>query len=119
MNEAGHNDTEQGNFIVLNYTASSLYSVIAKGTYNATNAGGVKWMPQDPFFKAGFNINAKSLSDQLSIRIGWIGCSAAACVMPNSFIGFGIGTQGNKWYSGNIGTHGGKRMKTTGYILVQ
>ena len=130
MNKAGNNDTEQGSSIVLNYTASSLYSVIAGGTYNATNAGRVKWMSlvnddenntsvKDPCSKEGFNINAKSSSQQLNIRIGWVGYNDSACETPNSFIGFGIGTKGDKWYSGNIGSHRGKSMNTTGYILVQ
>ena len=32
------------NWILLNHTATSLYSVIADGNYRETNAGGAEWM---------------------------------------------------------------------------
>ncbi|XP_028393895.1 uncharacterized protein LOC114518154 [Dendronephthya gigantea] len=111
------------NFIVLNYTASSLYSVIAGGNHSATNAGRAEWMSllnnhenntsEVNNDKEGFNI--KVAGQPLKIRIGWVGCNAAACMTPNPYIGFGVENQ----KGGNIASSHGENIIIAGFIFVQ
>ncbi|CAB4004703.1 Hypothetical predicted protein [Paramuricea clavata] len=111
------------NWILLNHTASSLYSVIADGNYAATNAGRAKWMSlmdgsslQPNCNKEGFNIKHQ----KLDMRIGFAANNEDNCASCDSFIGFGINRH-NKWkiYSGTIKSLANITLKAFGYILVR
>ena len=114
------------NFIVLNYTASSLYSVIADGAYRATNASRAKWLSlvvnpslQPHCNMEGFNVHFSTT--QLFLRIGLIGNNEVNCKTPDSLLGFGFKVGNNKWSSGTFNALMKPRVniKTFGYILVQ
>ena len=120
------------NWILLNHTASSLYSVIANGNDTETNAGREEWLSlikgaslQQKCNKEGFNLQPSS---GMKLRIGFAGNNEDDCKTCDSFIGFGIyKRRGNisnewKWSSGNINHQPWKNrllLKSFGYILVQ
>ena len=113
-------------FIVINMTASSLYSLIADGQYRRTSLGRDTWMSligsnaslQLNCKKEGFNaecINSKA-------RIGILGNDQMDCNSCNSRLGFGSGGNfDNKNTCGNLDNNQKKRLsiKAMGYILVQ
>ena len=110
------------NWLLLNYTASSLYSVIADGNYHATNVGRGDWVSLiegsviDPFCaKEGFNLQLHTVKS----RIGFAGNNENACTSHDSVIGFGI-TQRNhntQVFSGNIKF--ASYLEAFGYIFVK
>ena len=120
---------QQIEFIVINMTASSLYSLIADGKYRGTSLGRDKWLSligsnaslQLNCKKEGFN--AKCTKGGYSkARIGILGNDQTNCYRCNSRLGFGSGgNYDGKNTCGNLDNHGGKRLsiKTMGYILVQ
>ena len=88
------------NFISFPYQASSLYDIIADGSYRPTNIGRSKWLTliqgsglqSNPCRREGFNIYAPNpwTSDTNRIRIGAVGNEGNdQCNSPDSFIGFG------------------------------
>ncbi len=82
------------NWILLNHTASSLYSVIADGNYIETNAGRAEWVSlikgaslQPKCNKEGFNLQP---NPGMKLRIGFAGNNENNCNTSDSLIGFGI-----------------------------
>ena len=123
------------NFIAINRTASSLYSLIADGKYRPTSLGRDKWkslLPSNASLQSncnreGFNALCTGSGDlQPRARIGILANEQYHCDSCDSRIGFGTG--GKPDYSnscGNVAVHrwgadnGDKNIKTMGYILVQ
>ena len=119
------------NWILVNHAATSLYSVIADGSYHATSVGKDEWESlihgssvQPHYNKEGFNV--KFSHDNLKLRIGVAGENYRQyCERCDSVIGFGIAMSDWKWSSGNIrrykseGVLGVKILTTFGYIFVQ
>ena len=118
-------------FIVINMTASSLYSLIADGQYRRTSLGRDTWKSligsdaslQKNCNKEGFNA-ASSEKEKSKARIGIISNNGDNCNSCNSRIGFGTGGDPDKANScGNEANdspdNGLKHIKAMGYILVQ
>ena len=125
---------QQLKFIVIEKTASSLYSLIADGNYRATSLGRNTWKTligseaslQLLCNREGFNVEANSIeANRARTRIGILGNDGTNdCISCDSRIGFGGG--GNHDDSntcGNVALYGGdngdKYIKAMGYILVQ
>ena len=120
------------NFILINKTADSLFSLIADGQYRSTSLGRDTWKTligpeaslQPNCNKEGFNAVC-SCNKCSKVRIGILGNDQIGCdVCPDSRLGFGTGehpvdsnTCGNAATSN--GDNGAKNIKTMGYILVQ
>ena len=110
------------NWILVNYTATSLYSVIAgDGNCSETNVGRAKWMSlindaklQNKCNKEGFNVQCSRPGSRS--RIGILGNNEDDCKSCDSVIGFGIKTYHRKGSSGNI--YERNMFKTFGYIFV-
>ena len=122
---------QQINFIVINKTANSLYSLIADGQYRATSLGRNTWKKligsqaslQLNCNKEGFNA-VSSLDFQAKARIGIINNQENDCDSCDSRIGFGTGGNDDDDNTcGNEATYepdnGVKHIKAMGYILVQ
>ena len=122
---------QQIRFIVINKQANSLYSLIADGQYRKTSLGRDTWKSligtdaslQGNCNKEGFNAvgDDKRYS---KARIGFLGNNENNCASCDSRIGFGTGgCPDNSSSCGNEAKYspdnGEKRIKTTGYILVQ
>ena len=119
------------NWVLVDHTATSLYSVIADGNYHATNVGRAEWMSlisnvrlQENCNVEGFNVQCSTSGLQkLITRIGILGNNEDNCDSCDSVLGFGIkminwmGTKW-KWSSGNL-QNAEKEQKTFGYIFVQ
>ena len=116
------------NWILVNYTATSLFSVIADGNYRETDASRAEWMSlinsaslQDFCNKEGFNVQCSSTWPKS--RIGILGNGVNNCGWCDSVIGLGVEMMGWKWSSGNIDytpSHTrDEKLKTFGYIFVQ
>ena len=112
---------QQINFIVINKSASSLYSLIADGQYRATSLGRNTWKfllgsrasLQPNCNKEGFNVNEGDRA-----RIGILGNNENDCNSCDSRIGFGTGgypDDSNTCGNENGSTH----IKAIGYIFVQ
>jgi hypothetical protein len=120
------------NFISISYQASSLYDVIADGSYHGTSIGRSKWLSlvrgsglQSHCNREGFNL--------LNIaRIGIIGNQENDCNTPDSYLGLGglakykrlycgmpktSNTCGNSAYCSPPG--GNKEIPAMGYIFVR
>ena len=122
---------QQIKFIVINRTASSLYSLIADGQYRNTSLGRDTWKSligsnaslEIKCNKEGFN----TLCDwkkRSKARIGIVGNKGNNCNSCYSRIGFGTGgkpddsiTCGNQ--ASSNGDNGAKNIKAMGYIMVQ
>ena len=132
----GMKNGEQINFIVINKTATSLYSLIADGKFRPTSLGRNKWKMllgvnaslQRNCNKEGFNpaCTGWSASNNARARIGILGNEQNDCVTCDSRIGFGTGghpdlsnTCGNVAGSGWEADNGYKFIKTIGYVFVQ
>ncbi|XP_067025891.1 uncharacterized skeletal organic matrix protein 5-like [Acropora muricata] len=123
--------SQQLNFVVLNMTANSLFSLIADGRYRPTSLGRNTWKSligaraslarycnREGFnARSGRNWNAR-------VRIGVLGNQERNCILCNSRIGFGTG--GLPDHTNSCGNdaqasadNGWKRIETMGYILVQ
>ena len=116
------------NWILVHYTATSLYSVITGENSHDTNAGRGEWLSlingtklQPHCNKEGFNVNVSNNNTKL--RIGITGNNEKDCDSCDSLIGFGIETTTYgtvKWSSGNIYLYPDiSLIKTFGYIFVQ
>ena len=115
-------DNDETNWILVNYAATSLFSVIANGNYHRTNAGRAKWVSlirqaslQSKCNKEGFNV--KCSEDRRKSRIGMISSKKDNCKSCGSVIGFGIRIKHWSLSSGNINNL--IKWKTFGYIFVQ
>ena len=119
-------------FILINKQASSLYSLIADGTYRATSLGRGKWKSllgyqaslQLKCGQEGFNTFHIRSSNKA--RIGILGNQEDDCATPDSRIGFGTagypdhgGTCGNAADDRYSPDNGGKIIRAMGYIFVQ
>ncbi|XP_029185748.2 uncharacterized skeletal organic matrix protein 5-like [Acropora millepora] len=122
---------QQLNFVVLNMTANSLFSLIADGLYRATSLGRNTWKSligaqaslQRNCNREGFNVRSGYRRNSKA-RIGIIGNQENNCMSCDSRIGFGTGgIPDNSNSCGNhaiqSGDNGRKRIETMGYILVQ
>ena len=121
---------QQINFIAINKTANSLYSLIADGQYRNTSLGLDTWKKligsnaslQTNCTKEGFN----AASTVSKARIGILGNEQVHCDNPDSRIGFGTGgypndgnTCGNEADGYYLPDNGEKHIQAMGYILVQ
>ena len=121
---------QQINFIVINETADSLYSLIADGQYRNISLGRDTWKTliglnaslQTNCTKEGFN----AWSILSKARIGILGNEQVDCYSPDSRIGFGTGgdprdsnTCGNEADGRFLPDNGGRHIEAMGYILVQ
>jgi hypothetical protein len=119
-------------WMVLDYEASSRYSVIADGQYRSTTAGRPAWKSLIVGSPLQSNCNEEGFSiayDQHKVRIGYYADNQDMCREADSCIGFGIAynscyettshiTCGNiAQCSGNDNGH--KLTAAFGYILVQ
>ena len=122
---------EQDNFIAINKSASSLYSLIADGKYRATSLGRNTWKKligsraslQPNCNKEGFNAVGENHSHSKA-RIGYIANQENDCRTCDSRIGFGTGGYHDDSNTcGNQATHnpdnGNRHIRAMGYILVQ
>ena len=123
---------EQNNFIPINKSASSLYSLIADGTYRATSLGRDTWKKliasqaslQLNCNKEGLNVRSARY-DRSKARIGIISNNENDCRSADSRIGFGTGgSPSNELTCGNRARfadddNGDKFITAMGYILVQ
>ena len=127
----GMNVSNQINFIVINKSANSLYSLIADGQYRNTSLGRDKWksvVGPDASLQLTCNkegINAEcTMTTRAKARIGILGNEDGDCDSCNSRIGFGTGGDHDDSNTcGNDAKHGGdngdQHIKAIGYILVQ
>ena len=107
------------NFIAINKTSNSLYSLIADGQYHATSLGRDKWKTligsraslQMNCNKEGFNAYASNVA---KARIGILGNNENNCLTCDSFIGFGTGGR-----ISNNGACGDRHTKVMGYVLIK
>ena len=124
---------DETKWMMLDYEASSLYSVIADGNYRRTTAGRAAWKSliagsslQPYCNEEGFGI---FYQNEIKIRLGYLANNQDRCPHSESCIGFGIfykacyNTQPNI-ACGNIAKcgsndNGEKLTPAFGYILVQ
>ena len=111
------------NWILVDYTATSLYSVIADGNYRKTDVGRAGWKSlingarlQRNCNKEGFNVRCES--DRKS-RIGILASNKNYCGSCNTVIGFGIRMKDWRRSCGNIHSRQGDVKLTFGRIFVQ
>ncbi len=120
-------------WMMFDYNASSLYSVIADGHYRSTTAGRIAWKSlvagsslQPRCNKEGFSITYY----EIEVRIGYLANNQDRCTQADSCIGFGIAYHRachqitSNITCGNIAQCGGndnghKLIAAFGYILVQ
>ena len=120
-------------FIVINKTASSLYSIIVGGNYQATKLGRDMWKSligsqaslQHNCSREGFNVKSE-LDHHAKARIGILGNNKNDCKWTDSRIGFGGGGEpnhnnacGNEAVAKHEADNGDKSIKTMRLILVQ
>ena len=125
-------DQQQPNFMVINRTAESLYSLIADGKYRQTSLGRDTWQNlagsnaalQPKCNKEGFN--ARSDQERMSkARIGILGNDQNNCRSCDSRIGFGTGGEyDDKNTCGNEASfmensHDNRHKKALCYVLLQ
>ena len=114
------------NWILVNYTATSLYSVLADGSYHETYLGREVWKSlisdarlQPNCIKEGFNAQCRGKGRKS--RIGILTSDNNNCSGCKTVIGFGIRIGDLEWSSGywhKSGTSENKKF-TFGYIFVQ
>ena len=121
------------NWIVVNYTAVSMYNVIADGNHRETNVTRAEWMSlingdslKLNCVTEGFNVNVNYGHRNRMLRIGIAKHDDKHNVKCNSgiaIIGFGIEASTRlhaiKWSSGYIDTMSKKKLITFGYIFVR
>ncbi|CAB4000290.1 Hypothetical predicted protein, partial [Paramuricea clavata] len=92
-------------WIVIDHQASSLFDVIAKGKFTATNITKSKWKSlihgsslQENCNTQGFNIRGGRHNRRMYVRIGLVANGENDCNSCNSCIGFGVSITGcNGW----------------------
>jgi len=124
---------EAANFITLDKSANSLYSLIEDGQYRATSVGRETWKSllgsqgslQRNCEKEGFNAVCKDAPNNSKARIGIIADNEADdCDSCDSRIGFGTGGHPNNANTCGVEAqtyvdNGHKHIKAMGYILIQ
>ena len=121
---------QQDRFIVINKTASSLYSLLADGQHRNTSLGRNKWKMligsqaslQANCGREGFNVVCKRSDGWPKARIGILGNNEKDCKTCDSRIGFGTTTKVDDINTcGNEASkkYGNTYIKAIGYILVQ
>ena len=121
---------QQNRFIVIDKTASSLYSLIADGKHLPTSVGRATWktlIGSQAYLQAncnreGFNVISDRHMNWNKARIGILGNNEDNCDTNDSRIGFG--TAGKKNDDNTCGNeaskyYGDTHIKAMGYILVQ
>ena len=119
------------NFIVMNQTADSLYSLIADGQHRNTSLGRDTWKAllgnqgslQSNCNREGFNAESDN-SYHSKARIGILGNNENECLSCDSRIGFGTGELPDDTNTCGVETryesdNGDRHIKTIGYILIQ
>ena len=129
------------NFISIPYRASSMFNIIADGSYRRTYIGRAKWLSlvtnsglQRNCNREGFNVRRSDLnrySNTFSTRIGIIGNQQNECISPDSYIGFGGITSSKRVHcsmpratntcgnSAHCRSGGSKELHAMGYIFVR
>lgn len=118
-------------WIKLDYEATSLYSVLAKGLSQQNSLSRAGWKSlidgsslQKYCNESGFNMNKNSIK----MRIGLFGNNEDECETPDSWIGFGAESQAcrktSKITCGNCAEcnwpdNKQKKIEAFGYVLVQ
>jgi hypothetical protein len=119
-------------WMMLDYEASSLYSLIADGQYRKSTAGRPAWKSLIAGSSLQSNCNEEGFgifySKRITIRLGYMANNGENCHKSDSCIGFGIFfdtckqtpqiTCGNIALCGN-NDNGNKLTAAFGYILVQ
>ena len=117
---------QQINFIDIEKTASSLYSLISEGNYHTTSLGRNTWKSLiGGEASLQLNCNREGFNVLNRVRIGIVSNNEVnECDTSDSRIGFGArghlddsNTCGNEALYG--GDNGDKHIKAMGYILVQ
>ena len=110
-------------WMTFDYTASSLYSVIADGQFRATTAGRAAWKSLIMSSSLQHNCNREGFNVLLRMKIGLFANQENHCGSCDSWLGFGteIGgkTCGNYAHSEWSPDNGAKDLVAFGYILVQ
>jgi len=122
---------ETTNFITLDQSADSLYSLIADGQFRPISVGRDTWKSllgsqgslQNNCNREGFNVKCDT-QNYSKTRIGIIGNNEDSCHSCDSRIGFGSGGQHDDTNTCGIvaiaaADNGDKRIKVMGYILIQ
>ena len=126
------------NFILIPYSANSLYDIIADGKHRNTSVSRDAWKSlyidsslQRNCGKQGFNVAPKGNSFA-GVRLGIIGNGEDNCDSADSFLGFGaieasrrgfchirnkVNSCGNSAYCGS--DNGDKEVQAMGYIFVR
>ena len=122
---------ETTNFITLDQSADSLYSLIADGQFRPISVGRDTWKSllgsqgslQNNCNREGFNVKCDSQTYSKT-RIGIVGNNEDNCHSCDSRIGFGSGGWHDNTNTCGIealaaADNGDKRIKVMGYILIQ
>ncbi|XP_028396188.1 uncharacterized protein LOC114520163 [Dendronephthya gigantea] len=105
-----------------NYTANSLYSAIADGTFRATTAGRAAWKSLVTDSSLQRNCNREGFNVFSRMRIGLFANQENDCHSCDSWIGFGTLISGKtcaNYAFNHSPDNGNKDLVTFGYILVQ
>ncbi|XP_028414181.1 uncharacterized skeletal organic matrix protein 5-like [Dendronephthya gigantea] len=104
-----------------NYTATSLYSVIADGQFRATTAGRAAWKSLIADSSLQKNCDREGFNNEYRhsrMRIGLVANNEEDCNSCDSWLGYGAGRT-----CGNVARHqpdnGDKNLAAFGYILAQ
>ena len=107
-------------WMTFNYTASSLYSVIADGQFRTTSAGREAWKSLIAESSLQRNCNKEGLNVFSKMRIGIFANQEDDCRTCDSWLGYGTQVTGK--VCGNVAKiepdNGNKNLATFGYILV-
>ena len=125
-----HNGTRE--WMNLDFTANSLYSVIADGMFQATTAGRAAWKSiiadsslQHNCNKEGFNV---PINGRSTIRLGIVANNQNDCNSCDSWLGLGATYDSTQVMHQDVcgnraicckADNGNKNIKTFGYIFVQ
>ncbi len=112
-------------WIVIDHQASSLYNVIAPGTFQDTNIGKEAWKSlydgsrfQENCNKEGFNIESINPNtgekSYMKVRIGFVANNQEHCESCDTCVGFGTAARGC-W---NYNDDGTVRNTTCGYVAI-
>ena len=122
----GMTENDVTNWIRVNYIATTLYSVIADGSYHEINLGREAWKSlindtklQPNCSQAGFNNQCRGKKRKL--RIGLVTSNRNDCSWCEAVIGFGIkidslGLSSGYWHKSDTSEN---KKFTFGYIFVQ
>ena len=121
-------------WMMFDYEASSLYSLIADGQYRGTSAGRATWLSliagsslQAYCNYEGFNINLIRVDtfNHKYLRLGLVGNNENDCESPDSWIGFGAGVvnkygkEKNQACGNRVLYPNSVDLRAFGYIFVQ